>query len=413
MSTILRPQGRRYMRRYLMLPIASVVMSLTTACGKENMQRETAAVTGRDAAPVALVANTLAMSAAQVAHGGVKWAAVVATNARGRLELTAQLMPNEDRTSQLGAPAQGRVITVHVKVGDRVVAGQPLVTLHSPDASAARADYEKAVAQVASARAQAAFAQGERERAERLLAIKAASRVEVERAQTDDQVARGSVQQAEAELLRARSAREQLGATSASGAMVLRSPMRGVVLSRNVVPGSVAEVGTPLVAVTDAGTLWLEIAVSDRDIGAIREGARARFTVPAFPADTFEAGVQNIGGALDTTSRTIPVRAVVQNADGRLRPAMFATVWIDAGANRSVIMLPSDAIQQLDNRSVVFVARIDTKGGASFERRDVEVGSAVGAQTQVLRGLRAGEMVVVAGAFAIKSEFARPQMAKE
>ena len=413
MSTILRPHRRRCMRRYLMLPIVPVVMLLTTACGKEKMPRETDVVTGTDAAPMALVANSLAMSAAQVAHGGVQWAAVVDTNARGRLELTAQLLPNEDRTSYLGAPAEGRVITVHVKVGDRVVAGQPLVTLHSPDASAAQADYDKAVAQVASARAQGAFARGERERAERLLAIKAASRVEVERAQTDDQVARGGVQQAEAELQRARSAREQLGATSTSGAMVIRSPMRGVVLSRNVVPGSVAEVGTPLVAVTDAGTLWLEIAVSDRDIGAIRENARARFTIPAFPADTFEARVSSIGGALDSTSRTIPVRAVVQNVAGRLRPGLFATVWIDAGANQTVVMLPSDAIQQLDNRPVVFVARVDAKGGARFERRDVELGSAVGARTQVKRGLRAGEMVVVAGAFAIKSEFARPQMAKE
>ena len=92
---------------------------------------------------------------------------------------------------------------------------------------------------------------------------------------------------------------------------------------------------------------------------------------------------------------------------------MFATVWIDGGAARSVINLPTDAVQLLDNRAVVFLARPDGKGGATFERRDVVVGTPRGTQTPVLSGLAAGDRVVIAGAFAIKSEFARPQMAKE
>jgi membrane fusion protein, heavy metal efflux system len=120
-----------------------------------------------------------------------------------------------------------------------------------------------------------------------------------------------------------------------------------------------------------------------------------------------------VGGALDTITRTIPVRAVVKNTDGRLRPAMFATALIDGGAMRAVVVLPSDAVQMLDNRSVVFVARPDGKGGATFERRDVETESSTGARTEVVRGLAAGDLVVTTGAFAIKSEFARAKMAGE
>ena len=389
------------------------VLPLVVACGSSDKGADGAAPAATPDSAAATPAASITFSAAQVLHGGVQWTSVAGTDAATSIELPGQLMPDADRSSQIGAPAPGRVITVHVRPGDRVAAGQALVTLQSADASAARADYEKAVAQVASARAASAFARLERERAQRLLAIKAASRGEVDRAEAEDDIARGALQQAEAELSRARAARDQMGATSASGAMVIRAPMRGVVLTRDAIPGSVIDAGATLVTITDPGTLWLDISASDRDAGSVRRGAHVRFTVPAYPADTFGATVQSVGAGLDTASRTVPVRAVVRNTDGRLRPAMFATTWIDDGVRRAVMMLPTDAIQQLGNRTVVFIAKADTKGGATFERREVRLGSVVGSRTQVLSGVTAGEQVVTAGAFAIKSEFARPQMAKE
>lgn len=353
-------------------------------------------------------------TAAQASHGGVRWEPVAASEVVSTVELPGQLVPDEDRTARLGAPAQGRVLTVHVRPGERVARGQPLVTLQSPEASAARSDYDKAVAELVSRRAAATYARTARDRADRLLAIKAASRQEAERAAADDELARAGLAQAEAEVARARAAMAHLGASSnsASGAMVIRSPVAGVVLSRDALPGMVAEAGAPLATVSDPRTLWLEIAAPDRVAGELRAGAQVRFTVPAFPADTFEARVQSIGGALDTMTRTVPVRAVVPNRAGRLRPAMFATTWIQGGAARPAVLVPDSAVQLLDNRPVVFVATPDGSGGARFERRDVEVGTTVGGQTQVLSGLRPGETVVVAGAFAIKSEFARSRMAE-
>ncbi len=353
-------------------------------------------------------------TAAQASHGGVRWEPVAASEVVSTVELPGQLVPDEDRTARLGAPARGRVLTVHVRPGERVARGQPLVTLQSPEASAARSDYDKAVAELVSRRAAATYARTARDRADRLLAIKAASRQEAERAAADDELARAGLAQAEAEVARARAAMAHLGASSnsASGAMVIRSPVAGVVLSRDALPGMVAEAGAPLATVSDPRTLWLEIAAPDRVAGELRAGAQVRFTVPAFPADTFEARVQSIGGALDTMTRTVPVRAVVPNRAGRLRPAMFATTWIQGGAARPAVLVPDSAVQLLDNRPVVFVATPDGSGGARFERRDVEVGTTVGGQTQVLSGLRPGETVVVAGAFAIKSEFARSRMAE-
>ncbi|MDP1891101.1 MAG: efflux RND transporter periplasmic adaptor subunit [Gemmatimonadaceae bacterium] len=282
----------------------------------------------------------------------------------------------------------------------------------SAPASAATADYDKATAELASRQAAATYARTARERADRLLAVKAGSRQEAERAAADDELARAGLAQVQSEIVRARAAMTQLGATSTSGAMVVRSPIAGVVLSRDATPGAVAEAGAPLVTVSEPSTLWLEVAASDRAVVGLRPGSRVRFTVPAFPADTFDARVQSVGGQLDTATRTVPVRAVVQNPSGRLRPAMFATTWIESGERRQAVLVPESAVQLLDNRPVVFVARPDGTGGARFERRDVEVGATMGGQTQVLKGLMAGDTVVVEGAFAVKSEFARSKMAE-
>lgn len=389
--------------------LASVLLLTCVSCSKPSPDAETNPPA--DSTMAARAAAVITFSAAQVQHAGVRWDTTRASSALTVLELPAQLAPDEDHTAYLGAPAEGRVVRVHVRLGDRVTAGQSLVTLQSGAATASRADFEKATAALTAARATASFARAERERAERLLALKAASRSEVQRAQTDDDVARSTLQQAEAELSRARAARAQLGATSTGGAMILRSPIDGVVLSRDAIPGAVATAGAPLVAVTDPRALWLEIAVPDNAIGGIRTGGRITFRVPAFPDVVFAARIQSVGGALDTATRTIPVRAIVQNGDGRLRPAMYATALIEGGTAHQVITLPRDAVQLLDNRTVVFIARPDNKGGAVFERRDVDTGTATDALSQIVRGLAAGEMVVTTGAFSIKSEFARAKMA--
>ena len=109
--------------------------------------------------------RTLAFSAEQVTHGGVKWEVVTAGSDAATTEIPAQLVPNDDRTSRVSAPAEGRVVSVHVKPGDRVSVGQALVTLQSADASTARADLLKARAELASRKAAATYAKAARDRA--------------------------------------------------------------------------------------------------------------------------------------------------------------------------------------------------------------------------------------------------------
>jgi len=331
-----------------------------------------------DAAETKTTASTttsgVTFSAAQIAHGGVQWTAAEPTTMAASIEVPGRLTANEDQTARLSAPAQGRVMRVHVQAGDRVSRGQPLVTLFSPAAGTARADYAKALAELNSRKAAAGYSRRALERAQRLLAAKAISAQEVERARADDDLAQSATEQAAAEVERARAALAQFGATAATGEMVLSSPLTGLVLTRDAVPGSVVDAGTPLVTVSDIATLWLEVSATDQVAARLRPGLAARFTVPAFPAEQFAARVQSIGGALDPTTRTIRVRALVPNSTGRLRPEMFATAWIDGGAPVAGIAIPDSAIQMLDEKPVLFVAVPDGKSGSRFERPDVVTG---------------------------------------
>jgi cobalt-zinc-cadmium efflux system membrane fusion protein len=382
--------------------LSLLIVGAVVGCGGSSDR-----VADSTAASADTLVGTVLFSAEQVQHGGVRWAPAGTGTVVGVEEVPGELAPDEDHTARLSAPARGRIVAVHVQLGDRVQRGDALVTLQGAEASAARADYAKAVAERESRRAAAAYAHAASERAQRLLVAKAIARQEVERAQADDELARSALAQAVAEVDRARAWLSQMGVDSVSGEMVLRAPMAGVVLSRDGVPGSVVEAGTLLLTVSDPGTLWLEVAVPGRGVGVPRPGARVRFGVPAFSTDTFEARVRGVGGAVDSATRTVPVRALVRNAAWRLRAGMFATVWLESGVARDGVVVPDSALQLVDGKPVVFVAQADGRGGARFERRAVAVGARAGGRVQIARGVAPGELVVVAGAFAVKSEFAR------
>src|SRR5688500_10437694 len=135
-----------------------------------------------------------------------------------------------------------------------------------------------------------------------------------------------------------------------------------------------------------------------------------RFVVPTLP-DTFTARVQSVGGAYDSTTRTLPIRATVASV-GKLRPEMFATDWIESGEPQSGVVVPESAVQRYGDKTVVVVAHPDGDGGARFERRQVELRPAAGGRSLVIAGLRGGEPIVVQGAYTVKSELDKAKMPK-
>lgn len=351
----------------------------------------------------------LTLSSEAIQHGAIRWAPATRRLVGSTAEVPGQLVVNEDRTIRIGARAEARVLAVQVQVGDRVHAGQALVALESGEATTARADHNKALADLNARKAAATYARAAHERADRLLIVKAIPRQDVERAAADDELAKSEVIRADAEVARTRSELARLG-VGPNGNMAMRSSIGGVVLSRDARPGTVVQPGAPLVVVSDPSTLWLDVSVSDRAAAALRTGGRLRFAVPAYPADTFFARIVSVGGALDSATRTIMVRGLVDNMRGKLRSQMFATVWLDGGGAQQVLTVPEGAVMLLDERAVVFIARPEKNGSAHFERRNVTTGGTSGGMVEILSGLAPGDLVVTDGAFAVKSELSRSKM---
>jgi cobalt-zinc-cadmium efflux system membrane fusion protein len=339
-------------------------------------------------------ARHLSMTREQVAHAGIRWGSAEATLATEVVEMPGQLAPNEDRTARLGAPARGRVQMVHVHIGERVVRDQPLVTLAGEQAHTARAEHLKAMADLGAQRAAARYSKTALDRAERLLELKAISRQDVEKARVDHEEAESALAQAEAEVDRARATLAQLGVNEEGSEMVVRAPLAGLVLSRDVVPGSVVEPGDTLVTISDPSTLWLDISVTEQLAPGLRPGSRVRS--PSAAGRTFDARIAEIGAAFDPATRTLPVHAEVENPAGVLGPAMFATVMLPLGAPRPGVTVPDAAVQLLDERAAVFVIVPDETVGRRSSGAMSRSAPAARSGAD-LTGLQPGDVVVIGG----------------
>lgn len=355
---------------------------------------------------------TLTLTANQVTHGKIRWANVTIGSAATVASIPGQVTTDEDRTARIGAPVGGRVMTVRVNQGDRVTEGQTLVVIQSPDAAQAQSDIAKASAMVSSRRAQAQYARGARDRAERLLVLKAIPRQDYDRAVADDEFAQSELREADAELRRARNTATQMGADDdANGTVQVRAPFSGVVLSRSAVPGTFIEPGLPLIVVTDPSRLWLTVNAPEQFTGLFSLGAALRFTVPAYP-DTFSARITALGAGLDPETRTLGVRASVDSRGNRLKPGMLATAIVAGGSPLAAVMVPEEAVQTIDGKPTVFVVHPTAGGGAVVERREVVIGARASGKVSVIRGLLPTDQIVTVGAFTVKSAFLKGGMSE-
>ena len=132
-----------------------------------------------------------------------------------------------------------------------------------------------------------------------------------------------------------------------------------------------------------------------------RKAVAVKIQTESYPGEVFTGKVTYIGDIVDPQSRTVPVRVEVPNPKARLKPGMFATAEIVTGASsKQAIMIPSTAIQKIEGKPAVFVQEKD----GSFAKRELELGREFGGSVEVKSGLKEGELVVVAGAFTLKSE---------
>ena len=310
-----------------------------------------------------------------------------------RVSVLGELTVDQDTYAEVAAPSPARVVKVLVKPGDRVTVNQPLVELHSADLGKARAE-----ALAARARADLAAKSVTRKRT-----------LATDQLITDQELrdAEAAATLADADLKVAQAAVRSFGEGGGDAArFVLRAPVAGTVIDRNVVTGQLADPSRTLLTVGDLSHLWLIAHVFERDAVRLRVGGTAQVAFAALPGRAFSAEVALIGSGVDPSSRTIPVRLELANPDGTLRPGMSATASLPLGdatgaAGGTVVAVPLASVQRVGDGWAVFLPKSEE---GSFEIRPIGRGRELGGEVEILSGLTADETVVVDGAFLLKAE---------
>jgi multidrug efflux pump subunit AcrA (membrane-fusion protein) len=192
-------------------------------------------------------------------------------------------------------------------------------------------------------------------------------------------------------------------------ALELKAPIDGVIIERAVTAGELVDKSKSIYTISDPAQLWAIAEVKERDIAAVKLGQNAAFTTLAFPDEKFHGKVVLIGNQVEAGSRTVEVRITVDNADGRLKPGMFADVEIVTTMLDKVLLIPDRALETDGANQIVFVA-LD---GNKFEKRLLKLGLEQSGRVQILDGVKVGENVVTEGSFILKSEMLKDQLGEE
>ena len=184
-------------------------------------------------------------------------------------------------------------------------------------------------------------------------------------------------------------------------ALLLRSPITGIVLEKMVVEGMRFMPGETLYRLADLSSLWVVAEVFEQDLGLIRVNQPVRTEVSAYPGRLFEGRVAFIYPTVMAETRTARVRIELSNRDGLLKPDMFGTVeFATAEEQAAPITVANSAVLDSGTRRIVLIER----GAGAYEPREVKLGRRGDDYTEVLDGVAEGERVVTSANFLIDAE---------
>jgi len=291
------------------------------------------------------------------------------------LTLTGSLLA--DKQSDIAADANGKVLSTKVERGQTVKQGDLLATL---DASAAALSANAALAQEQLAKTQAEQAKTECDRSKQLFDSGAISKAEYDRSISQCTGSQWSVAAATA---------QHGSAAKMVGDSAIRAPFSGVIGERYVNVGQYVQPSTRVVSLYSIDPLRLELSVPEANVALIQTGLQVDFQVAAYGDQTFSGNVRFISPNVREASRDLVVEAVVPNADGKLRPGMFATVRLKTGEKSSVVAPIATVRKDLDPPRAYVVLN------GQIEERVLQLGEEVDGVVAISSGIKAGEALVL------------------
>jgi len=316
----------------------------------------------------AKLTGEIAIDPAVVQNIGVRTARVIEGPAVATLRTVGTVEVAEPNVHDVNLRITGWIEDIAIDyVGAPVTAGQPLLTVYSPQLYAAEEEFLLTLQNKDASDPLVAPAR------DRLLNLGLTPE------QVDELAARGE----------------------AWRNVPLLAPADGVVLTKHANPGMNVEPGMRVFRIADLSTVWVQVPVYESQLAGVAPGQTATMTVDALGGETFTGEVAFVDPVVDPMTRAARVRIAFANPDNRLKPGLFANVILEQTLADNAVLAPREAVNHTGERSLVFVAL----GQGRFEPREVRTGANVaGGQVVIDAGLTAGEKVVTSGQFLLDSE---------
>ena len=335
------------------------------------------------------------------------------------LRVKGRVVLADDRTWRVGVRTVGSVVAVYAGLGDYIRKGQILARYHADEVRDSRAQYRAAVSELDRAKSAALQAQRNRDRAQRLLELKAGSVQQVEQAQQDLVTAQSAIKKAQIEVDRGRDLLEDDLRVPADPPanrkdeteddVPIMAPADGYIIEKNVTPGKTVELSSVTFVIGDLSKLWMLASVRQEDLAKLRVGQSAFVTLPGAEGTRIAGKIANLGQQFDPETRVMQVRIELNNAANRLRPEMLANAEIPVGERKPALVVHSEAVQQVNGQDVVFVRTAADR----FAVRPVRVGETSDGKTPILDGIKAGDQVAIQGSFILKSQLLKSTLENE
>jgi membrane fusion protein, heavy metal efflux system len=373
-----------------LLSVWTLILLLTCgACGKGDQPGRS------DAAPPPAKSSPTA----QEVRPRVETGLVDYSGSQQGLSLAGKVAYGEDRYSKISSPLQGRVIEVRAHLGDRVKAGDVLLVVDSPEIAQAYSEYVKEDSDLQYATRAYGLAKD-------LYEDKAMPLKDLKQAENELVKARAEFRRAKEHLLSLRipagELTKPLDKQKITSRFEMKSPLTGIVVERSVTPGQSVggDANQVLFTVADLDMLQVVADVYERDLALVKEGQFAKVKVEAYPDIDFPATVASIGDVVDPASRTIKLRAWVNNQDHKLKPEMFARLLLKIGDATRILAVPKEAVLEVDGKQFVYLV----EDADRYVKREVRAANFTADQMRILEGLTPGQRIVIKGAVLIKGQ---------
>jgi cobalt-zinc-cadmium efflux system membrane fusion protein len=327
------------------------------------------------------------------------------------VESPGRVGPNAELSRLVSTPSAGRAIEVKARLGDIVAEGQVMAIIKSDPIGQIQSDLLQATLQskadIQQQQVQLKLSHITFDRETKLFGEQVSAKADLQAAENQLEKDESNLTSLKAKLaatiLVAQERLTLLGAPPDSAKkvisqgkidpyVIIRAPEGGLVIERTINPGEMNDGTKQLFTITDLSQVWLFADIFEKDIRDINKGDAAAVTIDSLPGKKFPARIIWVGDSISTTTRTLPVRATVSNANRFLRPGMFARIVIDA-ARIPVLLVPRTSLIQKGDKTFVFVE----KRPGVFEQRDVETGIDGDNGVQITSGLKAGDRIVAQG----------------